>query len=77
MSSNSWKENTMGNSSRDDIRKLLKTFGIEADEKIVTFLARSTASKPLHLRITLDDLTDYGDDPPHEKLHLEIEGQVG
>jgi hypothetical protein len=67
----------MGNSSRDDIRKLLKTFGIEADERIVAFLARGEGGKPLHLRITLEDLTDYGDNPPDEKLHFEIEGMVG
>lgn len=66
----------MDSSSRDDIRKLLKTFGIEADEQIVSYLARTEGDKPLRLRITLEDLTDYGTSPPAQELRFEMEGEV-
>jgi len=66
----------MEGSSRDDIRRLLKGFGIAADEAIISHLARSQGPRPLHLRITLQDLTDYQGAPPQEPLHLEIEGEV-
>jgi hypothetical protein len=32
--------------------------------------------KPLQLRITLEDMTDYGDDAPAEWLYVQIEGEV-
>ena len=66
----------MEETSRNDIRKLLKTFGIQADETIIAHLARNPGEKPLHLRITLTDLTNYGDNIPDHALHLEIEGEI-
>jgi hypothetical protein len=66
----------MQETSRDDIRKLLKTFGVKADEAIITHLARMAGDQPLRLRVTLDDLTDYGGKPPVEKLHFEVEAEV-
>ena len=66
----------MGNTSRDDIRKLLKSFGIEADEAIITHLARTKGTTPLHLKLTLEDLTDYGTNPPAEPLRVEMEGSI-
>ena len=66
----------MEGSSRDDIRRLLKTFGIQADESLVAHLARNPGDKPLHIRLSLTDLTDYGDRPPGEPLHLELEGTI-
>jgi hypothetical protein len=66
----------MENSSRDDIRKLLKTFGIQADEAIIKHLARTLGTQPLQLRLTLEDLTFYGEAPPKEALHLAIEGEI-
>ncbi len=63
-------------SARNDIRRLLKTFGIQADETILAHLARGTGSQPLHLRLTLSDLTEYGDAAPDHPLHLEIEGTI-
>jgi hypothetical protein len=66
----------MEESTRNDIRKLLKLFGVQADEAISNHLERNPGGGPLHLRITLEDLTDYGGSPPQEKLHLEIERQV-
>jgi hypothetical protein len=66
----------MEETSRNDIRKLLKTFGIQADEAIIAHLARNPGDKPLHLRITLTDLTDYGEMTPDHPLHLEIKGEI-
>jgi len=66
----------MDDNTRQDIRALLKSFGIQADETISGYLDRAPGEGPLHLRITLADLTDYGSTPPAEPLHLEIEGQV-
>ena len=61
---------------RSDIRRLLKTFGVKADESILTYLAAHADGKPLHVRVTLEDVTDYGANPPSEKLHFSVEGDV-
>jgi len=66
----------MEESSRNDIRRLLKTFGIQADEAIIAHLVRYPDTGPLHVRLSLEDLTDYGDAAPQEPLHLEIEGDI-
>lgn len=67
----------MEGTSRDDIRSLLKSFGIQADEAIVSHLARHPGEDPLHLRLTLQDLTEYGDESPSEPLQFELEGTIG
>lgn len=66
----------MEESSRTDIRRLLKEFGVRADEAIVAHLARNPGAGPLRLRLTLEDLTDYGDRPPDRPLGLVVEGEV-
>jgi hypothetical protein len=66
----------MENSSRDDIRRLLKTFGIEADEAMVKHLVRAPGEGPILVRLVLEDLTDYGDSPPDEALQLEMTGEI-
>ena len=66
----------MDSQSRDDIRRLLKTFGIAADEAILMHLARNPGRDPLRIRLTLADLTDYKGSPPAETLALEIEGEI-
>lgn len=66
----------MDDSSRSDIRSLLKAFGIQADEAIVAHLARNPGIGPIHLRLALTDLTDYGDSPPDLPLHLTVDGTV-
>ena len=66
----------MESTSRDDIRKLLKMFGVRADELIVGHLARTPSSGLLRLALILEDRTDYGGKPPAEPLRLEIEGEV-
>jgi hypothetical protein len=66
----------MEQEDRQDIRRLLKTFGIRADEAIIAHLARHPDAGPLQLRLTLHDDTDYGSSPPGEKLHLEVKGEI-
>jgi len=66
----------MESASRDDIRRLLKMFGIRADELIVAHLARTPSAGPLRLALILEDRTDYGKEPPADRLHLELEGDV-
>jgi len=66
----------MDSPSRDDIRRLLKTFGIAADEAILMHLARNPGRDPLRIRLTLADLTDYKGSPPAEALNLEMEGDI-
>jgi hypothetical protein len=66
----------MEESSRNDIRRLLKTFGIQADEAMIAHLARNPKIARLQVRLVLQDLTDYGDSTPEEPLHLEMEGEI-
>lgn len=66
----------MEGSSRDDIRALLKSFGIKADEVIIAHMARNPGDKPLKLKLIMKDISDYGGSPPAETLHLEIDGEI-
>ncbi|HKY84895.1 MAG TPA: hypothetical protein VJ160_08735 [Anaerolineales bacterium] len=66
----------MEETSRDDVRKLLKAFGVKADELVIAHLARARPSRPLRIALVLEDRTDYAGSPPAEKLHLEMEGEV-
>ena len=66
----------MDDTSRDDSRKLLKTFGIKADEVIIAHLARNPGDKPLRIKLVLEDVTNYGDAKPADALHMEIEGEI-
>ena len=66
----------MEETSRDDIRRILKTFGIQADEALVAHLARNPGSGPLQIRIKLEDQTDYGGENPETPLILEVEGEI-
>ena len=66
----------MESTSRDDIRSLLKSFGIKADEVIIAHLARNPGDGPLKVKLILEDVTDYGGGAPAEKLHLEVEGEI-
>jgi ribosomal protein L12E/L44/L45/RPP1/RPP2 len=62
--------------NRQDIRRLLKTFGVQADEALIAHLARNPHVDSLRVRIVLEDLTEYGASPPAESLRLEVEGDV-
>lgn len=66
----------MDDNSRKDIRGLLKTFGVRADEAIVGHLAKNPGVGRLRLKVTLSDLTDYGDQSPAESLSLEVDGDI-
>lgn len=66
----------MDDSSRSDIRSLLKTFGIQADETIVAHLARNPGAGPLHVQLQLTDLTNYDKNLPDQPLILTVEGTV-
>ena len=61
--------------SPQEIRRLLKTFGIAVDEAIAAH--RLHHAGPLKLRLTMEDRTDYGASPPAERLHFELEGEIG
>jgi hypothetical protein len=56
---------------KKDIRGLLKTFGVMADEAIVGHIAKNPGVNTLNLKVTLEDLTEYSD-PNTEKLSLVI-----
>jgi hypothetical protein len=66
----------MQETSRTDIRRLLKAFGIQADEEVSAHLENHPGLEKLHIRLILEDLTDYGDSPPDESLRLELRGEI-
>ena len=66
----------MEDQTRQDIRRLLKSFGIQADKTIMAFISRNPGKTPLRVRLTLQDLTDYGDTLPGQPLVVEIEGEI-
>ena len=65
----------MRSQAHDDIRKLLKEFGLTADETVSAYLIESKPDRPLRLRIVLEDLTAY-DEAPSKPLRVEVEGEV-
>jgi hypothetical protein len=79
----------MPSRAHEDIRRLLKEFGLTADETITAYMVETKPSRPLRLRITLEDITDYEHsvlddatvqethDNPRSVLRVEIEGEVG
>lgn len=62
--------------ARDDIRTLLKTFGVQADEAIIRHLERLPEERTLKVRLVLEDHTDYGAQVPEKPLALSIEGEI-
>jgi hypothetical protein len=66
----------MEDSTRKDIRRILKTFGIGADEALVAHLARNPDIITLRVKLTLEDMTDYGDLEPPQPLHLVVEDEI-
>lgn len=66
----------MEDNSRKDIRALLKTFGVKADEAIVGHLAKNAEVKQLSLKVTLEDTTDYGSSTPDGALSFVVEGLI-
>jgi len=66
----------MEDNSRKSIRRLLKTFGIRADEVMVAYLARHPELESLQVRITLENLSTYENGKPAEALHLVVEDTI-
>lgn len=59
-------------STRDDIRHFLKSFGIYADERITAYLAGHPGVEPLKLRIVVEEIDSRGT----SSLHFEHEGEI-
>jgi hypothetical protein len=66
----------VSSTSRDEVRKLLKSFGIAVDEAVIAYLAINPEIRQINLRLTLEDLTDYEGFSPAEPLHFELEGTI-
>ena len=66
----------MEDNSRKGIRRLLKTFGIQADEAMVAYLARHPEIDSLQIRITLENVASYENGKPAETLHLVVEDTI-
>lgn len=66
----------MDDNTRQDIRRLLRTFGVKADEALTAHLARNPQVDTFRVRVTLEDLTDYGDAGAEGALELEIEDEI-
>jgi hypothetical protein len=66
----------MSSTSRDEIRKLLKSFGIAVDEAVIAYLAKNPEVTQLELRLILEDRTDYQGFSPTERLQYELEGTI-
>ncbi|HEX5141488.1 MAG TPA: hypothetical protein VFX19_11125 [Dehalococcoidia bacterium] len=65
----------MPSNAHDDIRKLLKEFGLTADETVSAYLIEAKPSGPLRLRIVLEDVTEYRERPA-SPLRVEVSGEV-
>ena len=66
----------MEDNSRKGIRRLLKNFGIKADEAMVAYLARHPEIEALQVRITLENVANYENGKPSETLHLVVEDTI-
>jgi hypothetical protein len=66
----------MQDKAHNDIRRLLREFGIKADETLTAYLRDSKPPAPVRVRILLEEVGQIS--APHgDRLHLEIEGEVG
>ncbi len=66
----------MDETTRNDIRRLLKVFGVQADEALMAHLDKHPELPTLRVRITLEDLTDYGAGALADPLTFQVEGEV-
>jgi len=65
------------NATSDDIRRLLRGFGIKADEAIQAHVRNAQGVEALRLRIVVEDVTDYGGTRASQAPRLlEVEGEV-
>ena len=65
----------MPSNAHEDIRKLLKEFGLTADETVSAYLIQEKPQRPLRLRIVLEDVTEH-ETAPSMPLRVEVEGLV-
>ena len=63
----------MDETVQNDIRKLLKTFGVKADQAIHSYLENHPDLPGLKIRVVLEDMHP---NPSAEALHLEVEGEI-
>ena len=66
----------MKDDTRNDIRRALKQFGVKADEELVAYLALNSDITELNIRLTLEDITDYGKLAPENTLSLVVEASI-
>jgi hypothetical protein len=66
----------MDETTQNDIRRLLKSFGVQVDQAITEYLAAHPEVKELRLRLALEDQTDYAGQPPAEPLAFTLEGVI-
>ncbi len=66
----------MNEITQSDIRRLLKTFGVKADDTIMHHLTDHPEIQSLKIRIRLEDDTDYSQYPELLPLAFEISGEV-
>ena len=66
----------MDDRSRKDIRRILKIFGIQADEAMVAHLARNPEVDTLKVRVILQDITEYSGATPEPPLGVVIDDEV-
>jgi hypothetical protein len=65
----------MPSNAHEDIRRLLKEFGLTADETVSAYLIEHKPERPLRLRIVLEDVTEH-EVAPSQPLRVEVEGVV-
>jgi len=58
-----------------EIRRLLKTFGVQADSAILRHLQEYPEVSNLRLRVRLEDVTEYPE-PGIEPLSFSVEGFI-
>lgn len=57
------------------IRRLLKTFGVQADAAIIKHMEEHPDVNSLYLRVHLEDLTEYSD-AETKPLMLSVDGSI-
>ncbi len=67
-------DESMEESRRSDIRRLLKTFGVKADEAIIQHMTRNPGSSPMCVRIVLEEIPEPGGST--EPLRFSVEGSI-
>jgi hypothetical protein len=65
----------MRSTAHDAIRKLLKEFGVTADETVSAYLIEKKPAHTLKLRIVLEDVTEGGASAA-DRLRVEVQGEI-